>query len=73
MTFQEFLAVFRDELAISVEDDSSELDEQRFVAIGTGVTGRVLVVVYAYRDESIRVISARVAERQERRIYEEMR
>jgi hypothetical protein len=38
-----------------------------------GVKGRVLVVVYSYRGRNIRIISARLAEAQERSQYEEAR
>jgi uncharacterized DUF497 family protein len=46
-------------------------DEERFITIGLDALGRVLVVVYAWRDREIRLISARSATRQERRQYEE--
>jgi uncharacterized DUF497 family protein len=38
-----------------------------------GVKGRVLVVVYAYSGMNIRIISASVAEPQERQQYQERR
>jgi uncharacterized DUF497 family protein len=41
--------------------------------MGTGLKERVLVVVYCYRGRKIRIISARPAEAQERRQYEEQR
>ena len=44
--------------------------EERFVAVGLGITGDVLVVVYTIRGEDIRLISARRATRQEIREYE---
>jgi uncharacterized DUF497 family protein len=44
--------------------------EQRFVTLGTGALGRLLVVVYTWRGENIRVISARPAEAREREQYE---
>lgn len=47
--------------------------EQRFLTIGVGAKGRVLVVVYCCRGEDLRVISARLAEPHEREQYEEMR
>ena len=71
--FSESLAVFEDDYAITIADDESDPDEQRFVSMGTGVKGRVLVVVYCYRGENIRIISARLAEAQERSQYEEYR
>jgi hypothetical protein len=71
--FSESLAVFEDDYAITITDDESDPDEQRFVSMGTGVKGRVLVVVYSYRGENIRILSARPAEAHERSQYEESR
>ncbi len=44
--------------------------EQRFVSIGLDPLGRVLVVVYTFRGDDIRLISARRATQRERRAYE---
>jgi uncharacterized protein len=71
--FPEAESVFEDDYAITIKDDESDSGEQRFVSVGMGVKGRVLVVVYCYRDSNIRIISARMAEAQERRQYEEAR
>ncbi|MGA2084790.1 MAG: BrnT family toxin [Terracidiphilus sp.] len=71
--FSESLAVFEDDYAITITDEESDPDEQRFVSMGTGVKGRVLVVVYSYRGEKIRILSARPAEAHERSQYEESR
>ena len=53
-------------------DQGSESDpnEQRFVTLGVGIKGSVLVVVYCYRGENLRIISARAAGRVEREKYE---
>lgn len=57
-------------MAVTIEDSRHE--EQRFVTVGTDLSGRALVVVYAYAgDEEIRLISARKARPKERRSYEE--
>jgi hypothetical protein len=45
--------------------------EQRFVTLGADAAGRILVVVYTFRGEDIRLISARQAEPHERKEYEE--
>ena len=58
-----------DPLAMTREDDDAE-GERRFVTIGTDANGRVVVVVYTYRGENIRIISARKATAAERRGYE---
>jgi uncharacterized DUF497 family protein len=71
--FSEAEPVFEDEYAITITDDESDPDEQRFVSIGIGVKERVLVVVYSYRGRKIRIISARLAEAHERSQYEESR
>jgi uncharacterized DUF497 family protein len=71
--FAESLPVFQDDLAVTVIDDGSDPGEQRFASIGMGAKGRVPVVVYSYRGERIRVISARPAEVRERSEYVESR
>ena len=71
--FSESLPVFEDDYAITITDDASDPTEQRFVSIGLGAKGRVLVVVYSYRGRKIRIISARLPEPHERMQYEEER
>jgi len=61
--------VLEDPLAVTVEDPDAE-GEQRFVAIGLGNAGELLVVVYAEREGEHRLISARRPTRKERRQYE---
>ena len=69
--FAEALPVFDDDYALTIADAASEPGEERFVSIGAGLKGRILVVVYTYRGEKIRIISARLAEPRERTVYEE--
>jgi uncharacterized DUF497 family protein len=66
----EAIPVFDDPYAITITDDESDPGEQRFVTLGMGVAGRLLVVVYSWRGENIRIISARAAEGHERAEYE---
>jgi len=61
--------VLYDPMALTMEDPHAEC-ENRFVSLGRDATGRVTVVVYTYRDNHIRLISARRATRQEQRAYE---
>ncbi len=49
--------VLFDPLALSYKDDDSE-GEQRHVSMGTDSLGRVLVIVYTFRGDRIRLISA---------------
>lgn len=67
--FEEAVAVFDDPYALAIPDEA-ETSEERFVGIGMGALGRVLVVVYTYRGDNIRIISARLAAAHERREYE---
>ena len=61
--------VLLDPLAVTIEDTSA-LGEQRFVTMGLGSAGDVLVVVYTEREGRQRIISARRATARERRTYE---
>jgi uncharacterized DUF497 family protein len=69
VSFSDAEGVFYDELAIHTEDIYSE-GESRFIAIGKGSTDKILVVVYTYLGEEIRLISARRATRKEIKSYE---
>jgi uncharacterized DUF497 family protein len=71
--FSESVSVLGDDYAITIIDDESDSDEKRFVTLGMGLKERVLVVVYCYNGENIRIISARTAERSEREQYEAQR
>jgi hypothetical protein len=69
--FADAVVVLEDESAITIEDD--DVDEDRYITIGLDAFGRVLIVVYTWRGEDIRIISARAATRHERRQYEDER
>lgn len=68
VSFQEAATVLLDPLARICEDPDA-LDEQRLVALGISQRGRLLVVVYTWRDETPRLISARKATQQEEAQY----
>ena len=51
--------------------DTTSLDEERFVLVGSDALGRIVFASYTYRADSIRLISARQATKRERRVYEE--
>ncbi len=67
--FADATTVLLDELAATVRDDSFE--EERYVTVGSDALGRVLVVVYAWAEAGVRLISARKASKKERRQYED--
>jgi uncharacterized DUF497 family protein len=71
--FSEAVGVFSDDAAITIKDDDNETGEERFVTLGLGLKGRVLTVVYCYRDHNIRIISARPSSLSERDEYEVQR
>lgn len=66
--FADAITVFNDDQAITIEDDYFE--EERFVTLGRDAIGRILLVVYTYRDDDIRMISARRATTVEQQYYE---
>lgn len=67
--FADAALALEDELAFSMRDISSEREE-RYVALGHDPSGQLLVVIYTWRGERIRLISARKATGKERRQYE---
>ena len=67
--FADAATVLTDDMAISIRDQAS--GEERFVTLGMDALGRVLVVVYTWRQDRIRIISARKATPKERRRYED--
>ena len=66
--FADAVTALSDPLALTIRDDYP--NEERFVTLGLDALGRLLVVIYTWRGERIRVISARKATRPERKQYE---
>ena len=71
VSFEEAASAFEDDFAATLPDPDHSDDEERFVLFGVSAQGRLLVVAHAFRGDRIRLISARRAGAQERRIYEE--
>jgi uncharacterized protein len=67
--FADAVSVFCDDFAITITDE--RFDEERFITIGMDALGRILVVVFTWRDDEIRLISARKATRPEQNQYDE--
>ena len=59
--FSDAEGVLLDPNAITVADATE--DEPRFISMGLDVVGRIVVAVYTYRGEDVRLISARLATR----------
>jgi uncharacterized DUF497 family protein len=70
ISFADAVTSLEDEGALTMRDPFSD-EEERWVTMGLDALGRVLVVVYTWRGESVRLISARSATARERRRYEE--
>ncbi len=71
VSFEEAETVFLDENALFMSDPDHSEAEDRFVLLGLSGALRVLIVCHCYResDEVIRIISARKADRDERKDY----
>jgi uncharacterized protein len=74
VSFEEAATAFDDLLSLTVPDPHHSVSEERFVLLGRTTRGRLVVVAFTERDAdipSVRLISARLADRGERRDYEE--
>lgn len=71
VSFDEATTVFRDTLSITTADPDHSESENRFIDIGMSHLGRLLVVSYTDHQDRIRIISARLPTRAERKSYEE--
>lgn len=69
VSFADAEGIFFDPLALH-QKDTDCTDEERYVAIGMGSAGKVLVAVYTVRNDEIRLISVRRATRREVKQYE---
>jgi uncharacterized DUF497 family protein len=67
--FADAAIALEDELAITISDPASGAEE-RFASLCSDPYGRLLAVVYTWRGERIRIISARKATSRERQQYE---
>ena len=67
--FNHVFSVFDDPFKIFFKDIKKHYNENRWNCIGYHKNGNLLFVTYTYRDEIIRIISARAATPRERRIY----
>ena len=73
VTFEEASSVFSDPLARVVDDPRGPAGEPRLIILGHSRKCRLLAVMFTERGERIRVISARLVTRAERKDYEENR
>jgi uncharacterized protein len=71
VSFEEAQTVFFDDDAIQFWDENHSQTEERFLMLGVSNRLRILLVVHCYREDesTIRIISARKATRNEKKIY----
>jgi len=68
--FSDAESVLWDPHGMTIENGGAK-GEQRLVTIGSDSVGSVLVVVFTFENDLIRLLSARKATRRERKTYEE--
>ena len=71
VSFEEAASVFGDPMAYTFADPGHSIGEERWLIFGQSRMARILAIVYTHRRGKYRIISARVATRHERKIYEE--
>jgi uncharacterized protein len=72
VSFDEAVTVFRDPLAFIFDDEAHSEKEHREIIIGMSTLRRMLLVCFVERvEDTVRIISARPATRQEIKDYEE--
>jgi uncharacterized protein len=71
VSFEEASTALLDPLSKTDVDPDHSIDEQRFLTFGVSARQRLLLVSYTDEGESVRLISARLATKREREIYEE--
>jgi uncharacterized DUF497 family protein len=71
VSFEEAATALNDSMAATGADPDHSITEDRYITFGVSNRGRLLVVAHTEEDEMIRIISARLANKGERKIYEE--
>ena len=69
LDFADAIRIFLDPFKIEIIDDRQDYQEKRLKIIGQ-VDGLTLVVVYTKRGKKFRLISARLANKKEKKTYE---
>ena len=71
VSFEEAASVFGDPMAYTFADPDHSIGEERWLMFGLSRMARLLAIIYTQRRGKYRIISARLATRNERKIYEE--
>ncbi len=70
VSFEEASTALEDVLSATVIDRDHSLAEERYLTLGIARSGRLLVVGHTERHGLVRIFSARLASKSERRLYE---
>jgi uncharacterized protein len=70
VSFDEAASVFVDVLSATGADPDHSLGEERWLTFGISTNGRFLVVSHFDSPDIVRIISARLGTKHERKIYE---
>jgi uncharacterized protein len=71
-SFEEAQSAFRDPFRITIYDERHSQDEDRFLLLAQTSRARLVVVAFAERESTIRIISVRRATKSERQAYERL-
>jgi len=71
VSFEEAATVFDYPLSVTFDDPDHSIIDKRELTIGYSIKNRLLIVSSTIRKNSIRIISVRLATKQERKEYEE--
>jgi uncharacterized DUF497 family protein len=71
VSFEEAATAITDPMAATGADPDHSVGEFRYITFGISKRGRLVVVSHTEERDSIRIISARLARKRERNIYEE--
>ncbi len=70
VSFEDAATAFGDPLSVTIHDPKHSNDEDRFLLLGETQDKKLVVVAHTDRKDTIRLINARPATRQERKDYE---
>ena len=71
VSFEEALTVFLDPLARIHDDPDHSIGEWREIIVGTSTAGRLILISFTERGDTVRLINAREPDHAERYDYEE--
>ena len=71
ISFEEAVTAFGDPLSVTISDPDHSDSEDRRLLMGMSRRSRLVVVAFAERSDRLRIITARLASRREKRKYEE--